>query len=108
MYRIGWMADYPSALNFLQLFASKNASPGQNRSNYSNPEYDELYERAEIETDPAGRVELIRRMQEIVREDCPWVFVHFGCVHSLVGPGVENYIPHDYSYGMEKHIRKTR
>ena len=108
MYRIGWMADYPSALNFLQLFAGKNSSPGQNRSNYSNPVYDDMYDRAEIETDSVRRVGLIREMQEIVREDCPWVLMHFGCVHSLVGPGVENHIPHDYSYGMEKYLSKSR
>ena len=108
MFRIGWMADYPSALNFLQLFASKNASPGQNRSNYSNPEFDDLYERAEVETDYEKRMDMIRRMQDIMREDCPWVLMHYGMVHTLAGPGVENYIPHDYSYGMEKFYGKKR
>ena len=108
MFRIGWMADYPSALNFLQLFASKNASPGQNRSNYSNPEYDALYAQAERETDRTARLALIRKMQEIVREDCPWVFLHYDRTHTLVSPDLENFVPHDYSYGMEKHMRKKQ
>ena len=43
----GWNADYPDAENFLILFYGPNGksrSDGENDSNYSNPEYDRLFE----------------------------------------------------------------
>ena len=43
MFLIGWVADWPDAMNFLQLFYSKNGSPGPNRVNYADPAYDALY-----------------------------------------------------------------
>src|SRR5207249_526714 len=35
MFKLGWVADYPDAENFLQLFSSKSISPGPNHTNYS-------------------------------------------------------------------------
>ena len=106
MFLIGWMADYPSALNFLQLFVGKNSSPGPNRANYENPRYDRLFEQAEREMDDAKRMELIHEMQEILREDCPWIFLYHRRDNMLVSPALRNVILHDYPYGMEKHWRK--
>ena len=94
MYRMGWVGDYPDAQNFLQLFYSPNASPGVNHSNYSNPEYDAAYERGDY-----------RRCQEIVREDCPWVFTHFNMSNTLVNRRVGNYRPSDFPHGGESHYR---
>lgn len=71
VFGMAWGADYPDAENFLQLFYSKNASPGSNGSNYADPEYDRLYEEmARMPPGPA-RNEVIRRMLSIVNEDCP-------------------------------------
>ncbi len=105
MFRIGWVGDYPDAENFLQLFYGRNSSPGPNRCNYANPEFDQLYEAALSVTDPAERLRLYGAMQQIVREDCPWVFLHFPRSHSLYRTRVGNYAPHDFPYGMEKYLR---
>ena len=105
MFRVGWFADYPDAENFLQLFYGPNASPGPNRSNYSNPAFDALYEAAVRETDSARRLDLYRRMQETVREDCPWIFLHHRCETALVHDRLRNFRMHDFPYGMEKHYR---
>lgn len=94
LYRMGWVGDYPDAQNFLQLFHSANVCPGVNHSNYVNAEYDEAYGRGDW-----------ARCQEIVREDCPWVFVNFARSFSLARPSVENYIPSDFPYGGEAHYR---
>lgn len=104
MFRIGWVGDYPGALNFLQLFVSRLASPGPNRCNYANPAFDRLYDEARTLTDDARRLECYRQMQAIVRTDCPWLFIHFPRAFSLTGPTVHNYQPHDFPYGMEKHL----
>lgn len=106
MFRIGWVGDYPDAENFLQLFYSKNASPGPNRSNYSNPKFDAIYEAACAETDDGKRAELWLEAQRIVREDCPWIFLHFPKAFSLTGRNLIGYTPSDFPYGTERYLRK--
>ena len=106
MFRIAWVGDYPDAENFLQLFYGPNASPGPNRCNYSNPIFDDLYRKAMVAQDVAVREELHRRMQDIVREDSPWIFMSFPTSASLCQSSVLGYTPHDFPYGMEKHLRR--
>lgn len=103
LFRLSWIADYPDAENFLQLFYSPNASPGSNRSNYSNPEYDRLYEQARGMADSAERTALYRRMAGIIQEDCPWIFTHHPTAYVLLQPWVGEYQYHDFPYGMEKY-----
>jgi ABC-type transport system substrate-binding protein len=105
LFRIDWVGDYPDAENFLQLFYTPNRSPGPNRCNYSNPAFDLLYEQAAAASDETVRLDCCRRMQSILREDCPWIFLHFPRSFSLVHQRVRNYIPHDFPYGMEKYLR---
>jgi len=105
MFRIGWVGDYPDAENFLQLFYSKNVSPGPNRTNYVNPEFDRLYEAACGTADEAERNRCWARAQTLIREDCPWLFLSFPKAYSLCNKGVLNYVPSDFPYGAEKHLR---
>ena len=92
LFRMGWVGDYPDAQNFLQLFHSSNVNPGANHANYVNPEFDAAYDHEDW-----------RRCQEIVREDCPWVFTHVNVANSLVGPRVGNYVPSVFADGNEKY-----
>jgi ABC-type transport system substrate-binding protein len=94
MFNLGWVGDYPDPENFLQLFHSKNVSPGANHSNYVNPEFDRAYDAMDWKT-----------AQELVREDCPWIFLYSPKSYSLMWNRVENYIPTDFPYGIEKHLR---
>jgi len=94
MYRMGWVGDYPDAQNFLQLFYGPNRSPGVNHSNFENADFDAAYEKEDF-----------AKCQEIVREECPWVFTHYNMSHSLVGPRVKNFIPSDFPYGSERYYR---
>ncbi|NLE41877.1 MAG: hypothetical protein GX615_08615 [Lentisphaerae bacterium] len=107
MFLIGWMADYPSALNFMQLFVGRNASPGPNRSNYANPDYDALYDKADTTLDDNARLALIAQMQERIREACPWIFLYHRKDNLLLLPHVRNVVLHDFPYGAEKHWRMT-
>ena len=106
MFLVGWVADWPDALNFLQLFYSKNQSPGPNRVNYANPAYDALYEEAARTDDPARRLELVRVMQDVVREDCPWACLYYRREFVLVGPDILGFRLHDFPLGAEKHWRR--
>jgi ABC-type transport system substrate-binding protein len=105
MFRVGWVGDYPDAENFLQLFYGRNVSPGPNRCNYTDAGFDRLYEASLATADDAERLRLYGRMQEIVRRDCPWMFLHFPRSHTLLQPRVANFRPHDFPYGMEKYLR---
>ncbi len=105
MFLLNWVADYPDPQNFLQLFYSPNASPGPNRTNYRDPEYDRLYEAAETLPNGPERLELCRTMVRMVMEDCPWIFLHHPVSYGLSHRRISNYKPHDFPYGMIKYVR---
>ncbi|AKJ63832.1 ABC transporter substrate-binding protein [Kiritimatiella glycovorans] len=105
LFRLGWVADYPDAENFFQLFYGPNRSPGPNHANYRNPQFDRLYERIRTMMPSDERTEICRRMAAIVIEDSPWIFMHQPMSYALVHSWVRNYKPHDFPYGMGKYRR---
>ena len=107
MFLLGWVGDYPDAENFIQLFISKNVSPGANHSNYTNPEVDRLYDEAMAAKTESERLAAWQRVQEIVREDCPWIFLHYPKSYSITSPSVTGYTPTDFPYGMERYLSPT-
>lgn len=108
IFLMGWVGDYPDIETFMQLFVSRNQSPGPNRSNYINPEVDRLYEIAVSSRDEAEISACWLRIQEIVCEDCPWLLLHYMLDFTLVQDRVLHYLPHNFPYGMEKHYRVHR
>lgn len=98
MFQLGWIIDYPDAENFLQLFYSKNASPGPNHANYSNPEFDRLYERIRTMFDSPERTALYQQMADIVVADAPWIFMTHPLAFGLFQPWLLNFKPHDFPY----------
>ncbi len=105
MFRIGWVGDYPDAENFLQLFYGKNISPGPNRTNFVDPGFDRLYEAACSASGAVERSRYWAEAQSLVREECPWIFLHFRRAYSLCQARVLNYVPSDFPYGTEKYLR---
>jgi peptide/nickel transport system substrate-binding protein len=76
MAEMAWMTNDPDTLPFLALRTEAWPEQGGfNSGYYSNPEVDQLLTQARVSTDQAERAELYKRMQEIVHEDAPWVFV---------------------------------
>ncbi|MFA7171916.1 MAG: ABC transporter substrate-binding protein [Kiritimatiellia bacterium] len=108
MFNIGWVGDYPDAENFMQMFYAKNVSPGPNRTNYVNPELDRLYEQAGRTTDEFQRNRIWEAAQEIVREECPWIFVNYRKTYTLCNDRLFNCQPTDFPYGVEKYYRRRR
>lgn len=73
---IGGWAGNPDRIDpstFLNAFHSEG---GLYTPNYHNPEYDDLVEKSDAETDPERRRELVHQAQEIVAEDQPVVFLY--------------------------------
>ena len=108
LFRMGWSGDYSDPENFMMLFYSKNVSPGANRVNYVNPAFDAVFEQAIREPDSGRRVAHWAAAQAIVREDCPWLFLHFPKAYSLCHRRVLNYRPTDFVDGTEKYLRCLR
>ncbi len=107
LFRMGWVGDYPDAQNFLQLFYSKNLAPGPNRAAYVSKAFDRAYEAALTAPTATERNAHWAKCQEIVREDCPWIFTHYNRAYSLTRPNVGNYVPTDFPYGVEQHYENV-
>ncbi len=105
LFRVTWVGDYPDAENFIQLFYSHNVSPGPNRANYVNKSVDALYEKACITISDVERNTLWQEAQAIIREDCPWIFLHYPSVSTLTQPRLSGFTPTDFPYGTEKYFR---
>ena len=105
MFRVGWVADYPDAENFLQLFYGPNVSPGPNHSRYRNAEFDRLYEAAREMQDSPERTALYQKMADIVIEDCPWIFQAQPVAYDLYHHWLQNYKRHDFPYTMTKYYK---
>lgn len=109
MFLVTWIADDPDPLNFLQLFVSRNASPGPNRCNYASHEFDALFDVASASpAQSQRRNNALAQMQQIIRNDCPWIFVCHRRTAILCGPGISNCAIHPFALGMEKHWRAVR
>jgi len=105
LWSFAWGADYPDAENFLQLFYSKNVSPGPNDANYANPEYDKLYEKALTLPDSAERTAIYKKMVSLLSEDCPWIFGVHRLRYDLNHPWLKNYKYHDVEHSRHKYLR---
>ncbi|MEA1929190.1 MAG: ABC transporter substrate-binding protein [Candidatus Auribacterota bacterium] len=105
LFALGWVADYPDAQNFMLLFYGPNRAPGPNACNYSNPEFDALYEKAVAIPDPEKRLPLYHRMEDMVIEDCPWLLGTYRVVYALYYNWLKNYYPHDFISGTTRFQR---
>lgn len=65
-----WTMDYPDAENVMQLYYGPNAAPGSNSANYSNPEYDRLYEAGAAMAESPERTRIYRDMNRMLMDDC--------------------------------------
>jgi peptide/nickel transport system substrate-binding protein len=76
MAEMAWMTNDPDTLPYLAL--RSDATPehgGFNSGYYQNPQVDALIEAARRTTNRSERARLYRALQQIVREDAPWIFV---------------------------------
>jgi oligopeptide transport system substrate-binding protein len=67
IFRLGWCADYPDANNWVyEVFHSTDSD---NRIKWHNAEFDRVVEEAARESDPAKRIELYKRAEQILCEE---------------------------------------
>jgi ABC-type transport system substrate-binding protein len=97
LFIVGWSADYPDPENFMFLLhgpQSRARTQGENASNYTNPEYDALFERMRNIPSSPERQKIIDRMTEIFRRDAPWIGgfhpKNYALFHSWLGNAKAN------------------
>ena len=85
-----WLFDYPDGENILQLLVSRNF-PGVNKSAYSNPRIDDLYDELKQTTNMDQRDRIIQQMEEIVFNDLPWIPMMYESSFVLQYPEIKNF-----------------
>ncbi|MES1982655.1 MAG: ABC transporter substrate-binding protein [Pseudomonadota bacterium] len=104
----GWNADYPDPENFLFLLhgpQGKVAKGGENASNYSNPDYDRLFEQMKNMPNSAERQKIIDDMLEILRRDSPWLWGHHPKDYVLRHSWLHNSKPNKMANNKMKYLR---
>ncbi|MEJ2479981.1 MAG: ABC transporter substrate-binding protein [Acidihalobacter sp.] len=92
MAEMAWMTNSPDTLPFLALRTQAWPSKGGfNSGYYSNPEVDKLLEEARSTSDQAKRAELYKKMQVIVHNDAPWIFVANWKQNAVTSTKVKNF-----------------
>jgi len=98
IFRLGWCLDYPDANNFIrEVFASGgNSNAVDSAGNPSggvqwyNQEFEDLVKEAALETDPAKRLDMYSRAEEIlVSEDAVMIPIYWYTRVTVTKPYVE-------------------
>ena len=96
VFWLGWNADYPDAENFMFLLttaAGKTKYDGENTSNYSNADYDRLFEKMKVLDDGPEKQRLLDEMMVIVRRDAPWTMGFYPYASAAAQQWVHNFKP---------------
>lgn len=72
--RMGWIADFNDAINFLEIFETKG---GNNYTNWEKEEFADLLRQSRTETDPDRRQEILREAEKMYMDDMPIAPVYF-------------------------------
>ena len=105
VYSMAWMADYPDAQNFFQLFYSKNKSPGPNDMAFANAEFDKVYDTALKLPPGAERTKLYVKLRDILAEECPWIFGAHSMNYRFVQGWTKNWKSTEVVIDVPKYMR---
>jgi oligopeptide transport system substrate-binding protein len=89
MYITGWIADYPHPQNFLEVLFGSGVE--NNYGEYSNPEVDELLERAGMEMDSGRSLKMYQEVEQKLVDDAACLPLWFGENYILVKSYVKGY-----------------
>lgn len=86
--RAGLIMEPYDPTQFLRVFTKDS---GFNRTNWSDPEYDRLYEEIMQSNDPVKRLEMMQRMEEILTDAMPILPVYYYTNQYLMDPRVKGW-----------------
>lgn len=108
IFQWGWNADYPDPENFLFLLYGPNGkvdNNGENAANYSNAQFDRLFEQMKNMENGPQRQAVITEMMSLARHDAPWVWGFFPKQFSLHHSWVKNSKPNLMANNTLKYTR---
>ncbi len=108
IFQWGWNADYPDPENFFFLLYGPNAKVkhhGENAANYSNPEFDQLFEKMKNIKNGPERLAIIKEMTRIAQEDAPWLWGFHPKAFSLFHDWYKNVKPNLMANNLLKYKR---
>jgi oligopeptide transport system substrate-binding protein len=91
LYRLGWIYDFPDAYNGLSLWTCQS---GNNNTNWCNPKFDSLIDKAVKTPDFDKRVGLYQQAENILTGptgDLPIMPIYWYTFNQLVKPNVHGY-----------------
>ncbi|MFV3131370.1 peptide ABC transporter substrate-binding protein [Niveispirillum sp. KHB5.9] len=101
-----WIGDYPDANSFLQLFRSDVEQ--QNLPGYKDPSYDKLLDEANASTDPARRIELMKRAEALALAANSIVALTHNTRRRLVDPRVKGWVPNPLDFNLSQYLEVTK
>lgn len=101
----GWVLDYPDSENVLQLLTTANLPPGPNSSQYSNPEFDKMFNELRELEDGDRKFELMKKMEDIVNRDLPWSMQYYSRNYILYHDYLKNFRYSDIIYNNIKYLK---
>lgn len=108
-FRGSWIADYPDAENYLALFYSPNKAPaGPNYTQFSNENFDKLYQKALSVTNDSLRFELYHKMDSIIIEEAPVVSLYYDQSVRFLSKDIEGMTNNPLNHLCLKNIIKTK
>ncbi|MDC1141497.1 ABC transporter substrate-binding protein [Planctomycetota bacterium] len=107
-YDAGWVMDYPDAQNMYQLLYGPYKPRGINNAAFDNAEFNRLYEEMAVLDDlipdeHTKKLELIRKMADILNEEMPWICIEYRKVFQLRQKGVARPTPSAFRYNGMKY-----
>ncbi len=104
-FRGSWIADYPDAESYFTVFYSKNPAP-PNYTQFKNKEFDDLYETALGENDDIKRYDLYQKMDQILVEEAPVVFLFYDETAICAGKNISGLSKNALNLLSLKNVRK--
>ena len=98
-----WIADYPDAQNFLQLFYGPNTGQS-NEARLRLPQFDLLYRQSQAVPDGPERNALYREMNRLILAYAPWRLGVHRVFNHLMYPWVKGYKKHPILYTNFKYL----
>ncbi|MCL2006806.1 MAG: ABC transporter substrate-binding protein [Treponema sp.] len=94
MFILGWVTvtgdpDY----GLHPLFHVDNFGARGNRGFYNNPRVNTLLDQGRQETNPTQRAAIYREVQQIIRDESPWIFIQAGEVVMAAHPAMRGFEP---------------
>lgn len=105
-FRSSWIADYPDAESYLNLFYGANGAP-PNYTRYRNEIYDSIFEIAVAETDVYKRNKLYQQLDSILMDDAPVVPLFYDEVYRFVQNNISGLEPDALNMLQLKYVKKN-